>query len=633
MTERQKLVERVAGHVHAGQMQDGAWEILKLTGAKKKPDSKDAAVEAVTTLFHWCLDQDDYFSAAKILWPTTLFDPRPECTQRIWKAIQENALVMLLGASSMSKTFSAGVWTYLDWIKDCEYTSCKLLGPSELHLQSNLASHLFTLHSSASLPMPGRLGDLFIGVSLRNRRASISGVVIPARKSGGAGRLQGTKRWPRKTPHPRFGPLSRLRVLCDEAEKITASLWPDLDNLTSNVDGAHGLKIICCFNPQDISSPVAARCEPEKGWAEIDPDKDYEWTSKKGWKVVRLDAARCENVVQKRTVFPGLQTVEGLKLLEQAGGGQHSPSYLCFGRAIYATDAQSIAIISPPLMARMWGRPIWQDSATPAAGVDIALEGKASCTFSLGHYGWATGIRYKPTPEHPQGRIEMFTTNGQPVPRRCLELTQIFTLPPADTVAMAKEIKRVAQRAGVQPSWTCLDRTGNGAGVHDLLLEIWSPEVRGINTSESASEFRILQEDTETAKEAYDRAQSELLFALRGWAEVDAFKINPEIPADPISEQFTTRQFEDGRRKKVESKPNYRSRGFSSPDECDSATLLVHAVRLASGHIPSRRVDTILPDERPWHEDSASEPLIGVTDRHDDLDSEYAHLFNDYGID
>src|SRR5438477_286885 len=79
-------------------------------------------------------------------------------------------------------------------LSDPENTAVKVLGPSEDHLEANLFSHLVDLHRCASLPMPGEVGELFIGMDRRNQTASIKGTVIPIGKVKKAGRLQGTKR-------------------------------------------------------------------------------------------------------------------------------------------------------------------------------------------------------------------------------------------------------------------------------------------------------------------------------------------------------------------------------------------------------------------------------------------------------
>jgi hypothetical protein len=68
-----------------------------------------------------------------------------------------------------------------------------------------------------------------------------------------------------------------------------------------------------------------------------------------------------------------------------------------------------------------------------------------------------------------------------------------------------------------------------------------------------------------------------------------------------LTQQITQRRFKTkGGRACVESKQNYKSRGFESPGEADSLTLLVHAARKGSGVIPSMRGDSV---EKPGEDD------------------------------
>ena len=48
---------------------------------------------------------------------------------------------------------------------------------------------------------------------------------------------------------------------------------------------------------------------------------------------------------------------------------------------------------------------------------------------------------------------------------------------------------------------------------------------------------------------------------------------------------MTSRKFDPARQDRVESKEEDMARGFKSPDEADSLTLMVHAVRRACGEV------------------------------------------------
>jgi hypothetical protein len=485
-----------------------------------------------------------------------------------------------------------GVRLFLEWLRDPLWTTIRLIGPSEDHLETNLFSHLVSLHEQSSLPLPGEIGSLFIGLSRRNLVSSIKGLVIPVGKVKKAGRLQGTKRKPRQTPHPIFGELSRLFVFLDEIENVPAGVWSDIDNVLSNLDQVDtaGLKIFGAYNPTNQSDEVGTRAEPTFGWKDFDVDKHYEWISKRGWHVLRLDGEKSENVVQDKIVYPGLQSKPGLSRIATNAGGIHSAGYLSMGRGAYPQHGVEATIVSPAIVARARGEFVWMEKPNTVGGADLALEGGAKAIFSYGRFGKASGIKFPPSIEFPAGRTITFKTrSGMFVPRYGLQLDQQVALSRGDTVATARSLTDIAKKLGIRPEMLCVDRTGNGAGVHDLMKSEWSTLVQGVNYSSGPTNLKIMEEDTKTAAEEFDRVDSELQFALAAWLEFQVLLINPAIDMTQLTDQMTNRRFRvvAGRRK-VESKKDYKMRlAKESPDEEDSLTLFLHAARMGHKFVPS----------------------------------------------
>ena len=622
---QKSLVKLVAPLLHADKLFEAARLVADFvqqnTGITPRTDNKTEAAKTVWMLLQWCLDNGAREEAASMLWPTTLFDPRPESTQRIWKALDEQNFLLLMGAGSMSKSFSAAVWFFCEWLRDPDFTTVKVLGPSEQHLEDNLFTHLVTLHRSASLPLPGTINSLFIGMDTKQRKSSISGVVIPLGKKS-AGRLQGTKRVPRKVPHPIFGPLSRMFIFLDEIANIPKGIWRDIDNLLSNAQGDSGLKIVGAFNPTDQNDEVGTRCEPLFGWPSFDADKHHEWMSKRGWYVLRLDAARCENVLAGKVIFPGLQTIEGFNQIIANSGGTNSPGYWAMARGCFPPTGTPMTIMPQGLLAHFLGEPIWYETPRACAGVDIALEGGDTAQFAKGLYGYATGFKLAPTLMHPNGQELLFKNKkNQVIARPLLWLESLIPLPKGDTVQMKNEIIRLCRETGVAPEWLCVDRTGNGAGVHDLLKNDWHVGVMGINFYESASETKIMAEDSGTAKELYDRAQTELLFAIRKWVEFGYFKGNKGLATAELYQNLTTRLYRPvGSKSKAETKADYKSRNQGkSPDEGDAVSLLVAAARRASGLVPGMNMENTEAIDDEDDDDWGGGVRIDCTNRYDNL--------------
>jgi hypothetical protein len=561
------------------------------------------------TYLHWLLNNGGMAEAAQLLWTPNQFNPNPQSTQDVWKLFDESSTGLIMGAASMSKSFSMGVRLFLEWMRDPEWTSVRVIGPSEDHLETNLFSHLVNLHGTASLPMPGEVGSLYIGLNRRNLVSAIKGLVIPVGRVKKAGRLQGTKRKPRNAIHPTFGELSRLFIFLDEIENVPAGVWSDIDNVLSNLEQVDsvGLKIFGAYNPTNPFDEVGTRAEPVFGWRDFDKEKHFRWKSKRGWDVLRLDGEKSENVIAGRIIYPGLQSRPGLERIATNAGGRESPGYNAMGRGAYPTIGVAMTIIPAGMVNTIRGEFIWFDSPKSCGAVDMALEGGATASFTLGKVGLASGIKWPPSLEHPNGHTQMFrdVRTQQIIPRWGLQVEQQFPLPKGDTVAMKEAVVDLARRAGIPPELLCVDRTGNGAGVHDLIKSEWSTAVIGVNYSSSPTDRKIMEEDDKPAKESYDRIDSELWFALRAWAEFKVLLFHPQMDLNKVTPQLTQRLYRmQGGKRKVESKKDFKSRGNDSPDEADSVTLFVHAARVGGDITPSMRGGNagVTPDSDEWWE-------------------------------
>lgn len=613
-----RLTQTVSEFLAHDNPMDAAREVSAFSGVPFNGTRREDAYAVLTTLLHWLLGNDGFEEAALILWGPTQFDPRPESTRRVWKALETKNNILLMGAGSMSKSFSTAVWFFLQWIRDPENTTVKLLGPSENHLEDNLFTHIVKLHQNSRIPLPGQVGKLFIGMDSRDRKGSISGVIVPLGTKG-AGRLQGVKRFPREHEHPTFGKLSRLFIFMDEIANIPLGIWRDVDNLLSNANG-DGLKIVGAFNPTNQNDPVGQRCEPPFGWGMFDPDTHFEWESTRGWFIVRLDAAQSENVKSGRVIFEGLQTLQGFNLIVQNSGGLNSPGYWAMARGCFPPIGTVMSVIAPGMMERWKAEVVWYEAPRAVGGVDLALEGGDRAEFARGSFGLASAVKLAPTLANPDGQTIYFKDKaGRNRPRFLVYVEQIFQLPVLETVRMAEEVVRVAKNCRIEPEWLAVDRTGNGQGVYDLVRYNWG-QIIGINFFEGASQTRVMAEDEGTAVELYDRVQSELWFAFKKFVEFQYCFAAPALDMEELKPQLTNRLFRaTGKKNRVESKPDYKSRNQNkSPDKADAVTLLLHAARRASGFVPGMTIDNSTEPDRD-DDDGFDGTRVDVTNRFDDL--------------
>lgn len=627
--EERKLAAEIAKLVHA----DKKWEAAKfvaefcLLKVNLKDPSPARYMPVLQNWLHFLLNSDAPEEAAQLLWTPNQFTPEPNYTKEVWKFYKETGQGLVMGAASCSKSFGLGVRLFLEWIRDPDWTSVRIIGPSQDHLEANLFSHLASLHTSASLPMPGTIGELFIGDDRRNQLGSIKGVIIPVGKTKKAGRLQGGKRKPRSSSHPRFGPLSRMFIFVDEIENVPGGLWSDVDNVLTQVDeeGSEGFKIFGAYNPTNRTDEVGKRAEPDFGWENVVADKHYRWKSKRGWDVLRLDGEQSENVIHNKIVFPGLQTRNGLNVIAKNSGGRDSGGYATMGRGMYPSGGVTSTIIPPGMFPKWRGEFIWLDSPEPVASCDLALDGGAACCFTLGKWGKATGMKLPANIEHPQGYAVMFKDKmGQVVPRWGLQADQQFSLDKGDTVAQKDKLISLCRKTGIKPRFFCCDATGAGRGVGDMMKNEWSTEIHAINYSEGPSDGKVFTEDTQTCAQEYDRLCSELWFALRVFGEHGYLLLAPSLDVTNLTSQVTQRLSKSaGKKSRVESKADYISRGHTSPDQADSLTLFVLAARRGSGMTLSHLGDEIgIGESDEWYDQGFHGGCrIDITNRTEFLES------------
>lgn len=368
--------------------------------------------------------------------------------------------------------------------------------------------------------------------------------------------------------------------------------WPggpfqDFNSLIASMDGADKIKIACAFNPENTTCRIVQMAEPPDGWRVEDMETLYQWVSRKGWMVCRLDAALCENVIQKKTIYEGLQTYEGyLSYLKD--GGDNSAAYSCFARGWPPMKGSIDTIIPPAWPQQARGECTFLENPLVIASVDLAFMGKDSAQMAIGRWGLADGWRDHMGIYH-QFFDRLNIKNSKP--HHVLQIDQILPMQKHDdTVKMAEEIMGRAKMMRIRPENLIVDKTSIGLGVHSHLNAVWGPS-KGVSWNEKATSAKILAEDLDGADMQCEGVISEMWWTFQRWLNPTccAILINPVIPVQPINTQLTSRRRSTGKAGKivVESKDKYKARnGGQSPDESDALIMMPFLVRQISDVLP-----------------------------------------------
>jgi hypothetical protein len=558
-------------------------EIILREGTKNPPNeielNEKLSRQIILQFVQSLLDKDQFEASATILWGPDVYDWRPRSSRDTWRYLFDHDLVLVQGAGAMGKTFGAAAWFYLDWFRDPFYTNIKVISLTREHAERNIFASIKNFHRMALVkPEFQKADELVTSIQASSdAKQGIHLVAIPKGESG-HGTLRGFHPTPRFTqPHGKWGRLSRTHVILDEAEEVPAGVWEGVNNIisTSDVNECRGrIKIFGASNPKDRTSDFGQRCEPVNGWGSIDCEEDFEWESKEGYHVLRLDAARCENVEQQKIVFAGLQTYQGFMGYMSRG---RTAEAMTMARGWFPEEGQAMMIITPAMMNNALGNLRFIGPVVPLAAFDLALEGNDQVICSYGRFGLCDGWTDQ------AGKFHEFKSS-----RNALQLDSQIPFPKRATLEQTHAIIKFCKSMRIKPNWLAVDRTGNGSGIHDSLCTLFGQEVMGVNYSWAASETRILGEDSKQANELYNGVVTELLFGLAKYLEFEYLKISPGFRNEQLVRQATGRRYKQVGQGlvRVESKGDYCKRTrSSSPDSLDSLAILVYLMRQRSGSI------------------------------------------------
>lgn len=545
-------------------------ELFKLVGYKKECRNVATANECLRMALKIELENDRYLIGATLCWGVELFDIRPRSVGLIWNAMQKHPQLLIFGSGSQGKSYTPNCFALLDWERDPEFTTTKLVSTTAGHERAQSFSNLVRLHRMSAVPLSGQIKEGFIGLDKHDKRSSIAEVSIDKGDENKSAKLQGFHPLPRPYPHHKFGSLTRVRGVFDEAEDIPIGLWKGESNMMQNLDDEMHVSIVATWNPKDKTSMAAKKSEPAGGWINLNESLE-EYVSKDGYHCIRLDARRSENIIQRRTIYPGHMSYEGFKRLEEKGGAD----FETFGKGVYPLEIASFGIIDPILLERSRGIFIWSRTPTPFATLDMAEEGRDEAFFTAFRYGKAIAFE-------PEGKDRIIFDS----PRFCIQVDQQFPLPKKNTILMGKDAIDMCVMLHVKPEWFALD-CSNSVTLRDWLTLKWG-RVLGIKWGALPSEVPILHEIRENPIELYANAKTEMFFACGSWVEFGYMAFAPSMDTTELFDQLSDFRYKPltKLKKRCEETREYKKRhGGQSPDRAASVVMGPQLVRLRTSQI------------------------------------------------
>lgn len=484
-----------------------------------------------------------------------------EWSERIWSAIEKHDRLCIMGHGSASKTFTASIWFLLDWIAYADQTALILTSATMPSMNARIWADFKTLWTKSRIDFSSLAQVIdskhVIRKGINDAKEAIH--AIAAESDNSQAKVQGLH-------------ALRNRLLIDEADNpYSNSIWNAITNLSTS---GH-FKAIALANPDDKNSEFGSHCEPIDGWDSINPEVNYEWDSRMGWHVLRLDGLQSPNIVAGVDKYPFL--LSNAAVIETRDNkGTNSRSWWTYIRAWYPPDSLVSNIFSPGILDKCKHPIIWYTTKIPIASLDPAFEGGDNCSLTIGFMG-----RMAHNPE-----------------RTAIEANEFIRIKRKDTTKTlafdyADQIVSILKDRGIEPKYFAVDTTGTQGPFADIIEEKLGKGIMRVNFSGGASDRKLTAEDTGPARERYKTFVTELWYVAREWCRLGLVYLK-DPPRDLRIQLEARRYLLKGKDAKsgrelimAEPKTEMKSRGLTSPDEGDSFCLLVHLARShALGFIP-----------------------------------------------
>lgn len=600
---------------------DGAWKVAASNLASGLDDSRKfgSEEEGLRYVREWwrrLLEEDRYLEAGALAWDLQQFDPRPFHIQRVMRAYAKYDLLIYIGAAGCGKSLAGISANFaLDFLRDPGGSTIKIASVSDTNLKGNVWAKLNSYVQSSLFPLEHEVESkrMRISISDGGPDTGIEAILL-GRGQEAIGKMKGYHPSPtRRTVHPVYGRLTRIRIGIDEAPHVPSGVLDDLGSPRSSVDPlTHAVKIVLTCNAVSENNWALKEAEPPGGYSEDAAEYLYDWDSQRGWHVCRLDARVTENVRQRRKVFPGFPTTENEK--QYLNGTIITGRWWTFWAGWPPPGKANDVVIPTSWFDQAVGEPIFVGPVTNLAGVDPAYLSD-SAVLAVGRYGQARGWLTKTGDEHVfANRLIENSTEL----RHCLVIDQLIYLEAKDGASQAAEVQRWCTRLQIEPNMTVVDATGSGSATTSQLQRFWGP-VMGVNWKHAATPFRILAEDKEDARYQSTNIISEMYCTLRRWMEprVRGLFINPMCHhQDKLKHQLTTRQFAYRKANwgfDVEDKHKYKSRGNESPGESDATVQIPFLIRHRGFPLPALTDETVT-EKTKGGPMAPEQPTNGVAD-------------------
>ena len=472
----------------------------------------------------------------------------------------------ITGPASSSKTYSCALYTFLLWFSSPMQTKGVVSSTSIQSAKGRIWADV--LHFANSVPRQ----YVFYQINTSNPamiklpppatpRESIELIAGEESQQEASGKVIGIKnQW--------------FILVVDEATEVSHALFEARENISKNTY----FQIIFIGNAKNHDDPHGKMCEPVGGWDTVNIDMDVWRTVHYRGICLHFDGLKSPNLKDvdigsikageesydaEVIPFPGLFAKKDLVEAMSSTGGAESRGFQRMTRGFWVKGGTEDQIYTPQDLELNGAhdKPIWLEKPRRIMGHDPAFstDGDASKAVICD-----VGLDKDRMPIMAHVATENVDVDQSEDKRR--------------NFSMASELKRIAEKYGVEIEDIGVDNTGTGQGYPEIIDEVFGGgHCIRVPFNGPVSSVPYPSDGLTEPGEMFVNRVSEIWYVARLYLQKRQLRgIKPSL-----AKSMAKRLFDRVRQNKicVETKRNMRKRGVSSPDEADAYFIALDLAR------------------------------------------------------
>lgn len=510
-----------------------------------------------------------------MLWPQDIVTWHTWTEDRFRVYCEGWRIISWASGASGGKSVDAAKIILMEWIAAPKTTAAVIASTTLNSLQHRIYGYALSYLREAQIKVPYILLRSQPPQILYNRDDEIHGISALAA-------AKGTDRESIKNYIGRH-PKGKFILALDEAPDLDTVILEALPNLEAGKDGS--FQCIVIGNSSTKNDLHGALSTPKDGWTSVDPKKDSKWeTTQRGgicmyFSPYTSPAIYETDPVKKAAISKFLPTTAQIEEKKKTYG-ENSDAFFRFVLGYWKSDSSDETILSSQFIREFGVRNLAEWSGyyplNVVAGLDPA--------FSTG--GDQVVLRFAVLGQTTSGKIMLDFRREEIL----FKLRLLATIGKSPELQIAEWVIQKLNEFNCPLSNLCIDATGQGRALGELIRQ----KARVVDMPIKIYSVKI-GSGNQKAFDIIIKSTLELWTDLRDFIQTDSLRGLDETTIMQLTSRMIILS---GQKRALESKKDYKTRMGAvspslahSPDEADSASLVLQAAKIKFGFYPGQARD------------------------------------------